>query len=292
MSNALGIDVSKWQGEMNWQKAAEAGARFAIIRAGSISVTGTLYEDYQFIRNSGLAPEHIPYISYYWYFRPQFGPNKQADYFCELVDGSFKNLRLVLDSENNGGLTAKLTAEANQLFCERIFNNTGIWPKLYTRATFFNPFVEERPLWSTLDLWIARYTSKPKPWGNPGDYASVTPRDWDDWVFWQWSADANGRGTEFGAKSASIDLNYFNGDELDLEAYSKAIYAPAVPSDRIYVSREGGALLYRANNLSEYVGVLPYRHKMVTDGTFTASDGKLYYIVGDCLVSETDATPL
>ena len=31
-----GIDVSKWQGEIDWQKANSAGAQYAIIRSGSI----------------------------------------------------------------------------------------------------------------------------------------------------------------------------------------------------------------------------------------------------------------
>jgi GH25 family lysozyme M1 (1,4-beta-N-acetylmuramidase) len=73
-----------------------------------------------------------------------------------------------------------------------------------------------------LELWIARYTSKGKPWGNIlpwPDSPRIKPRDYDDWDFWQWSADGNGRGAEFGASSRSIDLNYFNGDQVAFDEY-------------------------------------------------------------------------
>ena len=45
------------------------------------------------------------------------------------------------------------------------------------------------------------------------------PSNFDTWVFWQFSADGNGRGPEFGASSKSIDLNYFNGDLAAFNAY-------------------------------------------------------------------------
>jgi hypothetical protein len=53
----LGIDYSWHQGEMNFDKAAAAGAHFGFCRAGSIDAkTGIPYVDYQFRRNAELAP--------------------------------------------------------------------------------------------------------------------------------------------------------------------------------------------------------------------------------------------
>jgi GH25 family lysozyme M1 (1,4-beta-N-acetylmuramidase) len=47
-----GIDVSHWQGVMDWAKAKAAGVQFAIIRAGSIDAnTGVCYTDYQYEAN-------------------------------------------------------------------------------------------------------------------------------------------------------------------------------------------------------------------------------------------------
>ena len=61
-----GIDVSKWQLVMDWMKAKSAGAQFSFIRAGSISIGGTLYTDYQFERNAEIAPDFMP-VGFYWY---------------------------------------------------------------------------------------------------------------------------------------------------------------------------------------------------------------------------------
>ena len=88
---------------------------------------------------------------------------------------------------------------------------------IYTRGYYWNDYIASRSLWPLLDLAIARYTSKPEPWGNPGDEDKLRPRDWREWLFWQWSADGNGRGAEFGAQSNSIDLDYYNGSQDDFD---------------------------------------------------------------------------
>jgi hypothetical protein len=70
-------------------------------------------------------------------------------------------------------------------------------------------------VWEFVNLWVARYKNLTGPW----DDGYCIPRDFDDWDFWQFSTDKNGRGAEFGAESKSIDLNYFNGDQEAFEAY-------------------------------------------------------------------------
>ena len=102
----LGIDVSKWQLQMDWHKARSAGARFAFIRAGSISnLPGECYTDFQFERNAKIAPEYFP-VGFYWYFRPQHDAIKQASYFCNLIRQKRYLLPPVIDLETDGGLSA------------------------------------------------------------------------------------------------------------------------------------------------------------------------------------------
>jgi len=69
-----GIDVSTYQGEIDWDKAVEAGAEFAIFRAGSITdVTGELYMDYQFERNRRETERVLRgRRATYWFFRPKW----------------------------------------------------------------------------------------------------------------------------------------------------------------------------------------------------------------------------
>ena len=227
--SVLGIDVSKWNLVMNWSIAKAAGAKFAFIRAGSISsISGLLYTDYQFVRNAETAPEYMP-VGFYWYFRPQFSAEEQADYFCELIRQKDFKLQPVLDLEATGNRTpAQITIEAVN-FALRVNENLGVLPLLYSRAYWLNANTVPDPLLKILNLWIARYTSKGKPWGNIlpwPDSPRIKPRDFNEWLFWQWSADGNGRGKEFGATATgaaiSMDLSYFNGDQAALDRYAGA----------------------------------------------------------------------
>ena len=128
----------------------------------------------------------------------------------------------MLDLESTGGLSATRITESAANFVLRVNENLGVLPILYSRAYWLNKWTVPDDLMKLLELWIARYTSKRKPWGNLlpwPDSPAIKPRDYDDWVFWQWSADGNGRGAEFGAKSKSIDLDYFNGDQAAFDEY-------------------------------------------------------------------------
>lgn len=213
-----GIDVSKWQGEMNWVKAAEH-ADFAFIRAGSVdSISGQCYEDTQFDNNAAGAGSLMP-IGFYWYFRPNHDPVEQADYFCALINSKEYQLPPVCDIETTGGLSAGRVADSLKKFLDRVFAKTTIKPIIYTRSSFFNYAVAPRDYWSSYDLWIARYVNQPEPWGNTGDPSYVQPRDWKSWRFWQYSADGNGEGAKYGAQSKSIDKNVFNGDIKAFAAY-------------------------------------------------------------------------
>lgn len=218
----LGIDVSKWQLIMNWLKARSAGARFAFVRAGSItSVGGDCYTDYQFETNARIAPEYMP-IGFYWYFRPQFDPVKQANYFCNLIRDKRWRLPPVLDLETTGGISPEAITTSAKNFILQVYNQLNTWCLLYSRAMWLNANTVEDTIWEYVDLWVARYINLKGPW----DDGNCIPRDWDDWKFWQFSAGGNGRGPEFGAQSRSIDLNYFNGDEEEFNLYIGAASPP------------------------------------------------------------------
>lgn len=232
MANLLGVDVSKWQILMDWQKCHDAGAKFAFIRAGSINnSTGECYTDYQFERNTEIAPDFMP-VGFYWYFRPNHDPIKQANYFCDLIRDKKRKLKPVLDWEFNGGLSPAQNTNRAAMFVLRVNELLETLPLLYSRAYWLNDFTIPDELMKLLELWIARYTTKGKPWGNIlpwPDSPKVKPRDYSEWKFWQFSADGNGRGDEFGGQSASMDLNYFNGDQAAFDKYIGIETVPVLP---------------------------------------------------------------
>ena len=128
----LGIDVSRWQGLMNWLTASNAGAKYAFIRAGSISTyDGKCYKDIYFDVNSQAAYNYMP-VGYYWYFRPNYSAIVQADYFTRLVENTERKLPLVCDIETSGGLTPYYVEKRTKEFCDRLEYNLGKQPLIYT----------------------------------------------------------------------------------------------------------------------------------------------------------------
>jgi len=210
----LGIDVSKWQGEIDWHKARSAGARFAFIRAGSISTLGQLYTDYKFERNARIAPDFFP-IGFYWYFRPNFDAVQQANYFCSLIRGQRYLLPPVLDLETTGDESPGEITDAASQFIYQVYARLNAWCLLYSRGLWLNANTVSDDIWSLVDLWVARYINLSGPWSDN----KCKPRDFDQWKFWQKSAGGNGQGPRFGARSKSIDIDYFNGDQAAFDHY-------------------------------------------------------------------------
>jgi len=217
-----GVDCSVWQGNHDWEKCEAAGARFAFIRAGAISSTGTKYVDYQFERNAEKCT--LP-RGFYWFFRPSFDGTQQAQYFLDLIENKDWKLNPVLDIEVSGADNDTIKRNALDFVLE-VERQTALHPIIYTRATWWNPTIGSNTWADDCDLWVARYHSGIEgPWSD-NDY--YRPCCWQDWKFWQWSADGNNRGAEFGAESDDIDLNRFNGTEQDFAHYIGAEY-PATP---------------------------------------------------------------
>lgn len=195
------IDVSKWQGLMDWQKAKAAGVSAAFIRAGSIdNVTGIPYEDSQFQRNAELAPQLMP-VGYYWYFRPNWPTVVQSEYFCNLIRNANWKVPPVIDIEENGGLTNAQVAGAVWAFAAQIEAELGVRPIIYTSPGFWNSYAGPTTWAREYPLWVAN-------WVNLGVLVPLIPNDWRGVqpVAWQFDV-LKGGGSIYGAQSADIDLD-------------------------------------------------------------------------------------
>lgn len=200
-----GIDVSKWQGQINWDVTVSRGIIFAIIRT-SYTSGGSHYEDSWWSYNVAEAKRVGIYCGVYHYIVPSGSSVAiQAKYFSDRINQADCDLPPVMDVEDRGGLTPKALADWLKNFADIIETETGKKPIIYTRATFWNDYVEARPYWRDYKLWIARYDSTlSAPW------PPYSPRDWITWTFWQWSAGGNGLGSYYGAQSSDIDLDRYN----------------------------------------------------------------------------------
>ena len=202
------VDVSKWQKDIDKEKMLGAGTLGMYIRAGSMNVSP--YTDYRFVENTEKFNGEIP-CGYYWYFRPEFSSSVQAAYFVNLMRSVRVDLPPVVDVESNFKNLSMGTIQENlRLFITLVDDLMGRQSVIYTRGGFWNQHVGN-PAWaSKYRLWIAMYSETAKhPWtGFPGYYH---PKTWNDFWLWQYSADKNGRGEEFGVATSGIDINRYNG---------------------------------------------------------------------------------
>lgn len=234
-----GIDVSQFQGDMNWATAYNKGVRFAFIRGtrgpttGSASVNDTkLHANVPAARSAGVL------AGVYHYSRPdtialvgsqptdavvRTSARDEASHFVSTAGAYMTagHLRPVLDLEERGGadgdpapgggettpLTpAKLSLWANA-FLDEVQRLKGVEPLVYMNTNYATNFVD-----STMtgrDLWVANWTTEgTTPVGSPGTGKWGS----NGWSFWQFSSRDNGAGPSFGAQSTDLDLNVANGD--------------------------------------------------------------------------------
>jgi lysozyme len=203
MSGVPGIDVSRWQKEINWSRVAAAGYRFAVIRA----TIGNYYTDPRFYVNWDGAGEAGLLVSAYHVVAPEKPADSQMGRFFDVLDGRSGDLPLVLDVELSREVSPENITASVQACADRITEEDGRNPIIYTARWFWNRHVLSEPDWAEYDLWVAHY----------GVDAPSLPCGWDEWTFWQHSDHGQVPGI-----SAATDLNRFNGTYEELLDYAES----------------------------------------------------------------------
>lgn len=200
-----GIDVSHYQGLIDWKRVKAFGIKFAFIKATD-GVNGV---DPNLARNtSGAQEAGIPFGLYH-FMRPDPTPGnaeKQAEHFL-----SFENvlpsgfLPPVLDVELPGITIAQVEEWIDTV--EKSAAGGLLLPLVYGSASYLSVLCADWAGVNDYPLWVAHYTSKAAP--------STTP--WKTWDFWQYSNSGHVDGI-----STPVDLNWFNGTEEELAALVSA----------------------------------------------------------------------
>lgn len=193
MNNLTGIDVSHWQGTINWSTAAAAGCQFAIIK----STQGKTIFDSQFNANwAGAKANGIPRGAYHW-FEPELDPLDQANWFWSHV-GQMGELPLVLDVEDGYNIPADYAARLKQCI-DRLVDLSGYKPMIYTRASYWKLYLGKAMVWADqYPLWVAHY----KEYAGPLVCLPWTPESWSVWQF-----TSHGTGPKYGTVSLNVDMN-------------------------------------------------------------------------------------
>jgi lysozyme len=207
MTTTPGIDVSRYQGTIDWAAVAASPQRFAVARA----TIGDAYTDPRFTANWQGAKDNGLLVSAYHVIKPAIAAAAQIDRFFTSLGGRRSDLPLVMDVElADNQSAADITAcIADCLLL--VEQRDGRKPLIYTARWFWNPDnVEPRPEWAQFDVWVASYTAAP-----------VLPASWNSWRIWQYSSTGNVPGI-----NAAVDLNWFNGSYEDLLNYTQHVSPP------------------------------------------------------------------
>lgn len=163
-----GIDVSSYQGEVDWHQVAEAGVDFAIIRLGYRGYeSGKLVED-KFARQNleGAAEAGIQLGVYF--FSQALNPNEareEARFVLDMIDPYEIAMPVVFDWEHVNSETARTNGmnpyaatDCAQAFLE-VIDEAGYWPMMY-----FNSFQSRKLFYldqlMDYDFWLALYSDR------------------------------------------------------------------------------------------------------------------------------------
>ncbi len=162
----LGIDVSKWNGEIDWNAVKESGVEFVIIRCGYRgSKTGALVEDPYFRQNIKGATAAGLDVGIYFFTQAidQKEAVEEASMALSMVEGYVLNYPIFIDTEGSGGRGDSLDVATRtavcEAFCETI-EAAGYTSGVYASRSWFYNNVNDAEL-SDYVRWLAEYREEP-----------------------------------------------------------------------------------------------------------------------------------
>ena len=159
----FGIDVSKYQSNINWEQVKTAGVKFVIIRIGYRGYgSGALVEDSTYRRNIQGAINAGLRVGVYFYSQAinEAEAVEEASMVLSLVSGYSLPLGVYYDTESVGGGRANALSAAERTacavaFCETI-RSAGYSAGVYSYASWFYNALNFANI-SKYNIWIAQY---------------------------------------------------------------------------------------------------------------------------------------
>lgn len=186
-----GIDVSIWQGQIDYERVKEDGIEIVYIRSSE----GNSYVDPYYLRNYNNAKANGLKIGFYHYLTATTTDEaiEQADFFVSLVGGLEPDCRLAMDFEQFNGLSIEEINTVSLAFLERVEEKSSKEVVIYSdaynaRVTFGEELASRYP------IWIAEYgVEEPESNGK-----------WDTWIGFQYSSTG-----EISGINSRVDLDYY-----------------------------------------------------------------------------------
>jgi len=192
-SGVMGIDVSKWNGNIDWKAVSNSGISYVIIRCGYRgSSQGKLIEDPKFTANIKGATAAGLKVGVYFFTQAvdEVEAVEEASMVLEQIKGYTISYPIFLDVEPSGGRADSIDRSTRtavcRAFCETI-QSRGYTAGIYANKTWLTGKIDAGAL-SAYKIWLAQYAASP-------DYTGK-------YDLWQYKSN----GTVSGIKG-KVDLN-------------------------------------------------------------------------------------
>ncbi len=191
-STVEGVDVSEFQGSIDWNAVHSSGRGFAIARVSD----GTQHPDPTFATNWAGIQAAGMVRGVYQFFRASEDPVAQANLLLGAIGSLGQgDLAPVADVEVMDGVSGDTLVANLATWVSTIQQATGRPPMIYTAPGFWDPLPNTGQFGPDV-LWVANWQV------NCPD----TPTPWTGWTFWQYADNGNVPGI-----SGAVDLDQFNG---------------------------------------------------------------------------------
>ncbi|EMI9090678.1 N-acetylmuramoyl-L-alanine amidase [Bacillus cereus] len=200
-SNVTFIDVSHWEGSIDWNAVKASGIQAAYAKAKE----GVNYIDPTFVQNVQAAKNANVLIGAYHFAHPeQNDAISEAKYFVSILQSNQTDLIPVLDLESptdpsNSNLTGTAISNWARSFIDYVKQATGKNVMLYTGVWYINEFGISGL--SDIPLWISRYSSTP-----PADAGG-----WTEWTAWKYTDSGQISGVGNCDVSAAVSIEALQG---------------------------------------------------------------------------------
>ncbi len=201
-----GVDVSYYQGDIDWNAVKNAGIEYAIIRAGYRGYqNGSLREDPKFWRNIQGATEAGLKVGVYIFSQAinEAEAIEEANFLLNRISGYRIEMPLVMDFEYVSGVAgggrlkqAGLSKDYATAVCSAFANtvkNAGYTPMIYANKSMLENQVDGNYLGTNYDVWLAHYT---------GQTSYAGP-----YTFWQYTSSGHVNGIQ-----GRVDMNFWYDD--------------------------------------------------------------------------------
>jgi GH25 family lysozyme M1 (1,4-beta-N-acetylmuramidase) len=201
-----GIDVSHWQGVIDWAKVRGAGKTFVMAKA----TEGVGFKDDRYNANKAGAMGQGLKFGAYHFAQPANDPIKEADWFVN--NSAYQRGMLIptLDLERTGSLGPTALTNWVKAWLGRVDARLGVKAMIYVSPSFWRSNMNDSRWFADNGyaiLWVAH-------WGSTSP--SVPGSNWGgrSWTFWQYSSDGSVPGI-----SGRVDLNRYKYATFDAVTY-------------------------------------------------------------------------